>query len=532
MSQNHKIFFKEIEKFQDSFKSSIAKEKRGKELINEFISLISKNIEQKQISKSNPLYEHMEQINQTLNNFVLDIQKEWKNFTLSGELSKDFGDKLIFFVFGKVNAGKSSFSNLFSELSEKKSEIFYLDKNNKIKSNQDSIFKVGQTETTARIQWVELGSLILVDSPGLHSITGANAELTKKYLGSADTIIWLTSSGSPGQVQELEELAKEIRKEKPILPVITKSDVYEEDWCDVKEELIKNLIPKDKNTREAQEQDVKKRAKDVLIKLNSKSTLLNPISISSQCAKEKMIEASNIEALFETLNKHILKNAIEYKSKKPKKLLLKYFELEIIEKVDKNLLPKIKKLKKDIRQQQIKLEEKKKLLSNSLLADINYQIISLVKKHEQLKNTQQLTKELNQYIALKFNDEISKVLKELFSDIKQTTIKLNPNSVAEYKNVEFSYKIRGNKRGLWDKVTSWDFSDRESSSTETEVIGVDSSAVTASLRKSIHEEVTQTIENIFTEFNQTFESLVSNINTMEREVERFKTKIKELKNEN
>jgi len=532
MSKSYQLFFKEIENFQNTFKSSIEKEKKGQELTNEFLTLMSQNIHGKKISKTNPLYTHLEQVNQTLEKFILDIQKEWNNLNLSKELSQNFGDKLVFFVFGKVNAGKSSFSNLFTELSEIKSEIFYLDKENKTKSNSNSHFKVGQTETTARIQWVELGSLILVDSPGLHSITGENATLTKKYLDSADAIIWLTSSGSPGQVQELEELAREMRKEKPILPIITKSDLYEEDWCDETEKIVKKLTAKDKLTREAQEKDVKKRAGEVLTKLNSKSTLLTPISISSQCAKEGMVEESNIEILFKSLNNNILKNAIEYKSEKPKKLLIKYFELEIIEKVDKHLVPNIQQLKKNIRQQQIKLEDKKRFLSNTLLADINYKILSLVKKHEQSKNTQQLTEELNEYVARTFNSEISKVLKELFSDIKQTTIKLNPNSVAKYENVEFSYTVRGRERGFWDKLSSFDWSDRESDYTETEVIGIDGSAVTTSLRNNIKKEITSSIEDVFSDFNQTFESLVSNISSMEREVEKFKTKIKELKNEN
>ena len=249
MKNKYKIFFQEIQKFKKSFTDSKEKEKRGQELTQEFLTLISKNIHEKNITQSNPLYSHIDSINHTLESFVKNIEKEWKNFTLSEELSKDFGDKLIFFVFGKVNAGKSSFSNLFSDLSGLTSEIYYLDENNQIQTNKENNFKVGQTETTARIQWIELDSLILVDSPGLHSITDKNAELTKQYLDSADAIIWLTSSGSPGQVQELEELAKEMRKEKPILPVITKSDVYEEDWCDKADDIIKTLKAKDSHTR-------------------------------------------------------------------------------------------------------------------------------------------------------------------------------------------------------------------------------------------------------------------------------------------
>jgi len=532
MTNKYKIFFQEIEKFKKSFTDSKEKEKRGQELTKEFLTLIGKNIHEKNITQSNPLYNHIDSINHTLESFVKNIEKEWKNFTLSEELSKDFGDKLIFFVFGKVNAGKSSFSNLFSDLSGLTSEIYYLDENNQIQTNKENNFKVGQTETTARIQWIELDSLILVDSPGLHSITDKNAELTKQYLDSADAIIWLTSSGSPGQVQELEELAKEMRKEKPILPVITKSDVYEEDWSDKADDIIKTLKAKDSNTRQLQEQDVKKRAEEVLTKLNSKAKLLQPVSISAQCAKEDMMEASNIEKLFETLNKNILSESINYKSEKPKKLLVKYFELEIIEKVNKKLLPNITHLKQELQKQQEILERKKNFLQTTLISDINFQISSLVQKHEKSKNTQKLLQELNQYIVKKFNHEISKVLSELFENIQKTSIQLNPNSVADYKNIEFTYTIRGRERGLWDKISSFDWSDREDDDEETEVIGVDSSAVINSLRTSSRQEITQTIEETFSEFHLTFNSIVSNINKIEKDIESFKSKIEVLKNDN
>ena len=45
-------------------------------------------------------------------------------------------------------------------------------------------------------------------------------------------MLWLTSSTSPGQVQELDELARELHRGKPLLPVVTRSDVIEEDEVD------------------------------------------------------------------------------------------------------------------------------------------------------------------------------------------------------------------------------------------------------------------------------------------------------------
>ena len=56
--------------------------------------------------------------------------------------------------------------------------------------------------------------------------------MTQRFTDSADGVLWLTSSTSPGQVQELDELGRELHRNKPLLPVVTRSDVYEEDEID------------------------------------------------------------------------------------------------------------------------------------------------------------------------------------------------------------------------------------------------------------------------------------------------------------
>ena len=88
----------------------------------------------------------------------------------------------------------------------------------------------GAVETTARLQGVCLGAnLVLLDTPGLHSVTPENAALTQRFTDSADAVLWLTNSTSPGQVQELDELVRELRRLPamtgvPIILVTTESD--------------------------------------------------------------------------------------------------------------------------------------------------------------------------------------------------------------------------------------------------------------------------------------------------------------------
>ena len=108
-------------------------------------------------------------------------------------------------------------------------------------------------------------------------------------------------------------------------------------------------------------------------------------------------------------------------------------------------------------------------------------------------------------------------------------LRLHP--VAEYKNIEFTYTMRGRERGWWDKLSSFDWSDREDDDEETEVIGVDSSAVINSLRTSTSHEIKEGIEETFKEFSLTFDFMLLAITKIEKDIELFKTKIEVLKND-
>ena len=165
------------------------------------------------------------------------------------------------------------------------------------------------------------------------------------------------------------------------------------------------------------------------------------------------------------------------------------------------------------------------------MSDINSRIFSLVKKYESSKNTKELTNELNEYITQKFDEEITKILSGFFKDIQNTSIQLNSSNVAEYKNIEYHYTIRGKKRSFWDKVSEWDWRDRESNSRRTKVIGIDRSAVINSLTENTSQEISKNLEIIFSEFNLTFEDILSNITKMEEDIKKFIIKIEELKND-
>src|SRR5690554_5597732 len=93
-------------------------------------------------------------------------------------------------------------------------------------------------------------------------MTTENAELTQLFIESADGVLWLSSSTSPGQTQELAELAQELRRGKALLPIITRSDYLDE--VVVGMEIKKQLCNKSEQNRAEQETDVWLRAQDKL----------------------------------------------------------------------------------------------------------------------------------------------------------------------------------------------------------------------------------------------------------------------------
>ena len=200
------------------------------------------------------------------------------------DLSEKYEDRAILLVFGKVNSGKSTFVNLLvDELQRAGASVrgFALEAGEEIDAG--SRFAVGATETTARIQGVEVDDrLVVLDSPGLHSVTEENHDRTKLFTDSADAVLWLTPSTSPGQVQELQDLTGELNRKKPLLPVITKSDDLDEDWCEATKRITREWRNKTAEVRKEQEDDVLSRTRQ----LGLKGEIRPVISISVSAYEE------------------------------------------------------------------------------------------------------------------------------------------------------------------------------------------------------------------------------------------------------
>lgn len=282
------------------------------------------------------------------------------------KLSKRFQDRPIIFVFGKVNSGKSTFMNfLVDELERVGAETKgFVVTDGGVKS-ATARFETGVTETTNRIQGVEIDRcLALIDSPGLHSVTDANEELTKRYTDSTDAILWLSPSTSPGQVQELNDLNAELERKKPLQPVITKSDRIIETWCDDTQELRRERRNKPACDRKAQEADVRERARQLGLARKMEMEIRPVVSISTMAYSESNRsdadwEEAGLGTLFERLTK-IVDDARRYKvEEKASQVVRNYIDNEVLGELNCSVVPRIKELTDESERRIASLERSK-----------------------------------------------------------------------------------------------------------------------------------------------------------------------------
>lgn len=314
--------------------------------------------------------------------------RKWDELQPANALANYFEERLILLLFGSYNAGKSSLCNFLAErfaAHGREVRYFYFE-NDRICASDERMSE-GATETTDRMQGVCLGErLVLLDTPGLHSVTLKNAVLTQRFTDSSDGALWLTSSASPGQVQQLEALANEIHRHKPILPVVTRSDVIEED--EINGEICKSLRNKTPENRALQENDVYQRAQEKLRQLGIDSQLLKaPVSVSVHAARELCQTESDLErAGFLRLYAALLEmkdSALAYKQLKPAEVLLHHLQENVLGVVREKVLPSLAGLQDALSKERERLQQNRKHMLLAAWREIIPELPALMDEHAQ-----------------------------------------------------------------------------------------------------------------------------------------------------
>ncbi|WP_233850947.1 GTPase [Paraburkholderia sp. HD33-4] len=364
---------------------------------------------------NNPLAIQADTINMLLRDSVAAWMQQWSSVEAAPHLADHFDEQALLLVFGKFNAGKSSFCNFLAErfaAHGRSVQYFHVDAGRVVETSEP--FTEGATETTSRLQGVRLGAkLVLLDTPGLHSVTPENAALTQRFTDSADGVLWLTSSTSPGQVQELDELGRELHRNKPLLPVVTRSDEYEEDEVDG--ELVKCLCNKSAPRRLLQEHDIKVRAEDKLVAMGVDKALLKPpVSISAYVAREAgQTAAAMSEAGFERLYAALLDitgPALAYKRRKRAEVLLHHLEENVLGSLQSDVLPLLAELGESSQAALVKLEQQQEQLANAVWRGIVPTLPGLLDAHAATHDVIGLGNALSQSIFELFAREADRLL--------------------------------------------------------------------------------------------------------------------------
>lgn len=371
-------------------------------------------------------------------------------------LSEAFGDKAVLLVFGKVNAGKSSFCNFLGERFRHHGErvqYFYLVADAIV--DAPGPFVEAATEATARIQGVKLGEkLILLDTPGLHSVTKENGDLTKRFTDSADAVLWLTSSTSPGQVQELDALSAELKSRKPLVPVITKSDVTDEDEVDGA--IVKVLRNKSAQNRALQESDVLERARTKLHQSEMDVELVRrPVSVSAHVVRssgdpDAALDEAGFQRLYEEL-RATLKKAAKYKERKAVELTINHLERNVAGSLQKEIRPYLDTVKNTAHDAVQALDKNGPHIAARVVDEVLGELPGLLERHKQRRDAQAVYQELSALSRNAIDEHLARELEEYAGEINAALLAMSDGQYGGFDDVSEEYE---ETRGRWKKAAA------------------------------------------------------------------------------
>ena len=394
-------------------------------------------------------------------NLIKLVSNDWlKNFDEMIEREKfrsDLSNYFIVIIFGKVKAGKSSLGNFIAKnkLESQKVEFFKYDEAGKkqaikkLEEIEEDSFATNNLECTVEIQGFKLDGMAWIDTPGLGSMVKENGDLAKEYIQSADYIIYPTSSDSPLQLDEREQLKELFEQNKKVSICITKSDYKDEDECECGSEdgcencnggMVKVLKNKCLSKREGQEKFVKEEIYKLIPK--DKEYILGDIfSISTHTAKKgldssdnELFEDSNIPKFYELLTDVIKDKASKLKADTPYEGLKSFIDFNILgsdiikqNSSIKNIKLELESLEQVIRESQERFEILKENSSNDLVSEIEF-IIS--------KYSSEINKSNSKEMFLQIDSEINK---KMFEIIEKNISEILNNFDASFKSLSTTF---------------------------------------------------------------------------------------------
>lgn len=383
----------------------------------------------------------------SIENWNAEFEKNLENEKFRSELKNYF----IVMIFGKVKAGKSYLGNFIAKnrLENQTVSFFEYDqagKKDKIKELteiDEKKFKTDFLECTSSIQGFKLSGLAWIDSPGLGSMTDKNGELAKKYLSSADYVIYPSHSLDPFQMDENRELDEIFRANKEVTTIITKSDISGEDEINGEIVLISNN--KSPEIRKGQEEDCKKRIKEQIGKevgdIFSISTKMAKIGLEND-DKEKF-ENSNISKLYENLTDIVKNKATKLKEQSPYLTLNSLID-EILEDRE-NSIAQIKESIDKFDDETRQTNEKFDTLKLNSMSEVGLIVDEVVSKYAtNLSNSdlKKTLKKIDKEIRVKFEKDLEDKIKNVVESYGKVVDEFESELNYDYEIKEKREKIK------------------------------------------------------------------------------------------
>ena len=358
------------------------------------------------------------------------------------KLNELFPYLVMIMLIGKVNCGKSTLGEYLAELFSKlfALEWFEIDgAGNKVPA--DAGFETAGVECTSSLKGFVAGPFVFIDTPGLHSMTQENGDLTKRIAQSADIVLCCTHSGMPGQAVEMDYFSDSIRSQTPYIPIITQSD-KKVAQLNQDRELVEVWEMKPKEGQLSQQEHVKKSLSERLPYHDIKT----PLSVSVLMAKKG---DNNVEILLDFILdvslSHVLEHKVE-KSVRDQNNLLKMTQKLVMQEVG----VEVDQASRQIQNLKTKIKQDVEGIKADLTRNFSPVLLQKINQYKEKDDIRGLKDTLSADLAAQWQVDATKAITKNFesADVLCRILQISNASLGKFEAVTREVRSSNNKGKL------------------------------------------------------------------------------------
>ncbi|WP_417533680.1 dynamin family protein [Marinobacterium stanieri] len=419
---------------------------------------------QDQLNPSHPLAQMCKQW--LLN--VCQIRQAWLEsaqvFDKGTRLRQQQGDSLLVYVYGKVNAGKSSLGNHVATGCARPSERwvkhlssnglgFAVHETNGASAKQPLTqgFQVDRKECTSAVQYFTLPGLTWVDSPGLHSKTAINGKLARQYAQSADVVVYVMNAEHPARETDMHEIGELLAMGKPVVFVLTQAD--EEKISVTDGQLLSQRVMYSHEDRQSLEQYVM----DTLTRHfgehpGLKKTKVMSLSVKYAEGAETLeaLEHSGVPQFMRTMQSYIEQESVRVKQETPRRNLAAFVKLLLGS--TENMVEQQRSMYSELQKQREQVERRNQAMRQQLTLQLNEVIARAMQQYsgDNQSLSRQIAANLEQKVTQVVKTELEQQLTQMENGMA-TIINFDNSDVLpgfQHEYASFTYSD-GLKKRAW-----------------------------------------------------------------------------------